>query len=588
MRRAGAPRSARRVSPSGDRARRCCGGGEVARLPLSSRRVFVCDRRSERLRGRRTGPGRARAGRTRIEDLLAEQCCEDGSSRFLRAAGRCGARPRPCCRTPTRPDQVRSRGLERVQARREPVHARSPGHRASSSSPRGPSGAPGRGPARPRSSEHARTVSTAYSGMPSARCTIAPRASAGSPGDEPVESAPSRPRRGVRGARRGPAAAAPQPRRSSASSGRASARTKIGVRRDRSSRWSTKSSRPVVGPLQVLEHQHHGVLREPLEEQAPRRRTDGSLVGRAASRRARGGASEAGHEEESSSGRRHSDRDDRSPTLSPAQPRNVVLGDAGAHPDHLGERPVRGAFAVGGQAPTVPADVSASPSTYFSNSHASRRLPTRRGRRPTTRRARRSAVAWKRSFTQRGARGRARRTAPPSPAERGPRRAGRDDAQRPPGRWGSGLALQLVVAASLVRDGRLGRPSGGLADQHRPGVAADCTREAVLTRSPATMPLALGPHGDGRLAGEDAGPGDRSEPVRRRARPPRRRGRGRPALPARRRPPGRPGSPHRHHGVADELLDGAAVPGHQAFRRLEVPRQELADLLPGRATPTGS
>ncbi|HET7137476.1 MAG TPA: hypothetical protein VFI04_03905 [Gaiellaceae bacterium] len=65
---------------------------------------------------------------------------------------------------------------------------------------------------------------------------------------------------------------APQVGRRSASSGRASVTTKIGWLRDHSSRYSTKSSRLLVGPLQVLEDHHDRVgVRQPLEEQTPRR-----------------------------------------------------------------------------------------------------------------------------------------------------------------------------------------------------------------------------------------------------------------------------------------------------------------------------
>ena len=55
--------------------------------------------------------------------------------------------------------------------------------------------------------------------------------------------------------------------------------------------------------------------------------------------------------------------------------RVVVLDDPGAHPHHLGERPVRDALAVGEAAAAVPPDVLGSPSMYLSNSHASRDLP---------------------------------------------------------------------------------------------------------------------------------------------------------------------------------------------------------------------
>ena len=53
----------------------------------------------------------------------------------------------------------------------------------------------------------------------------------------------------------------------------------------------------------------------------------------------------------------------------------VVLGDPGAHPHHLGERPECDAVAVAEAPAAVPKHVAASPSTYVSNSQASRDLP---------------------------------------------------------------------------------------------------------------------------------------------------------------------------------------------------------------------
>ena len=109
-----------------------------------------------------------------------------------------------------------------------------------------------------------------------------------------------------------------------------------------------------------------------------------------------------------------------------------------------------------------------------------------------------------------------------------------------------------------------------------PGGATDWRRLAVLTRSPATIPWLRGAEGDGGLAGQDAGacaerrfetghPVDELE-----GGPDRALGvilvRGR-------------GAPDRHHGVADELLDGAAVAGDDVAGGLEVAGQEVARLL---------
>ena len=47
-------------------------------------------------------------------------------------------------------------------------------------------------------------------------------------------------------------------------------------------------------------------------------------------------------------------------------------------------------------------------------------------------------------------------------------------------------------------------------------------------------------------------------------------------------------APHRHHRVADELLDRAAVQLDQALARLEVAGEQLAHCPRRRATPTSS
>ena len=55
------------------------------------------------------------------------------------------------------------------------------------------------------------------------------------------------------------------------------------------------------------------------------------------------------------------------------------------------------------------------------------------------------------------------------------------------------LALELVLPAVVVRDGRLRRALRRLSDEHGPGSAADWMRAAVLTMSPATMPCPSAP-----------------------------------------------------------------------------------------------
>ena len=110
-----------------------------------------------------------------------------------------------------------------------------------------------------------------------------------------------------------------------------------------------------------------------------------------------------------------------------------------------------------------------------------------------------------------------------------------------------GLALELVLADVAEGDRR---PRSGRASrwstQTVPGAAAVCTRAAVLTASPATIPSPVAPSGDRHLAGHDADAhrevghadvraerGDRRRP-----------GRGRRAPRAPRRPRARRGTPH--------------------------------------------
>ena len=139
-----------------------------------------------------------------------------------------------------------------------------------------------------------------------------------------------------------------------------------------------------------------------------------------------------------------------------------------------------------------------------------------------------------------------------------------------------GLPLQLVLACRFVGDRGLGRAPGRLADQHRPGLGGGLDPRGGVDQVAGDHPLAFGADRHGRLAGEHARPrreariellhcGDQVE-----------RGPDRPlgvVLVRDRRPP------HRHHGVADELLDGAAVQRDQPAAGLEVAGQQLTGVL---------
>ena len=122
-----------------------------------------------------------------------------------------------------------------------------------------------------------RTVSTAYSGTPSARARICSRSSLWEPGHEAVEQLASSPtpRAGRAESDVKLRCPAPQLGRCSRSSGRARHENEDRARlRDHSSRYSTNSSERRVGPLHVLEHENDGsVFGQPLEEERARRRT---------------------------------------------------------------------------------------------------------------------------------------------------------------------------------------------------------------------------------------------------------------------------------------------------------------------------
>ena len=144
-----------------------------------------------------------------------------------------------------------------------------------------------------------------------------------------------------------------------------------------------------------------------------------------------------------------------------------------------------------------------------------------------------------------------------------------------------GLALQRVHAGVVEPDGGRGQPMGRGVDQTVPRLAAACTRAAVFTASPATMPSPVAPgvtatspvttparSGQSGRADLDAERRDRGDEVERSPH-----GALGVALGRDRR------APHRHHRVADELLDHAAVPVDHRARGVEVARQQFADLL---------
>ena len=130
---------------------------------------------------------------------------------------------------------------------------------------------------------------------------------------------------------------------------------------------------------------------------------------------------------------------------------------------------------------------------YFSNSHPSRDLPTPAGPDTSTiRGTRRSAAAWNSSLTVRSSASRpvsgasrpSIRWAPPTPASTRVARQRTCGSALPFSRYDPASAnptappASRCVAASTSTD---------------PGSAADCTRAAVFTASPATIPSLTAP-----------------------------------------------------------------------------------------------
>ena len=459
-------------------------------------------------------------------------------------------------------ERAAPRGRGRRASRRA-ARAASPGRRAPrsarSAGTRRPRGRAGRGRAasarsrprragrlRPGRGSRARSSSGRPGTSPSSRASIASTA---------------------RAARARACVALPRPSRPALepASGRASASTKIGKLRDHSSRYSTKSSRPGVRPLDVLEDEHARPLRRPAARRRAARRRTGPAARRRATRRARAAARAAARSSAAPRDRGRAARR-RHASFGRAARARLVLADPGAHAHHLGERPVGDALAVGEAAAAVPPDLLDQAVHVLLELPGEARLADagdpgrpRRGAPCAPRR-----LPWKSSLTRRSSRSRPTNGGS-RPAERwAPPRRGQH-AQRAAERHRLGLPLQLVLARRLVRDRRLGRPLRRLADEHgararRPtGRGTRCSRGR---RRPS--------------------PGRRhrpSRPPRRSARPRARRERGvelghrgdeveRSAhralgvvLVRDRRPP------HRHHRVADELLDRAAVALDQPLRQ---------------------
>ena len=159
--------------------------------------------------------------------------------------------------------------------------------------------------------------------------------------------------------------------------------------------------------------------------------------------------------------------------------------------------------------------------------------------------------------------------------------AARDDAERAPEPGLAVLALELERACLLVGDRLVGCPAGRLADEHRARVGHGLDARGGVDEVSRDHSLARGAKGHCSLPGQDAGPCAQTLGpdvlAERRYR----------SHEVERGPDGplgvvfgdRRGAPDRHDGVPDELLDRAAVELDQAAAGVEVARQKLPNLL---------
>ena len=222
---------------------------------------------------------------------------------------------------------------------------------------------------------------------------------------------------------------------------------------------------------------------------------------------------------------------------------------------------------------------------YFRNSHARRLLPMPAGPMTDTRRARRLATGGVEQVLEQAqlvVAADERRLERPrcGCARHAPRRR----AARARPATGAVLPLSICSPAALERDGAAAARIVASPTRTVPGGATDWSRLAVLTMSPATMPWPIAPRVTAAspvstparawIAGPSAADG--VDEVERGADG----ALGVVLVGDRRAPDG-------HHGVADELLDRAAVALDDLARQVEVARQELAHVLGSRSSAKG-
>ena len=356
----------------------------------------------------------------------------------------------------------------------------------------------------------------------------------------------------------------PVPRlgRRSTSSERAKPKTSTGRSRTQSTRCSRKSRSPSSASCRSSTSSRTGLAPgESLEEASPA----GEQL-RPGQLRAGGGQAEEGREpggHEDTVGLVVEQSGQRGGELVLDLAAVVVLADAEAGADDLGQRPERGVLAEGGASAAVPVDVLGQPVDVLLQLPPQPRLADT-GRTGDQHQARASLVLGRVQHVLQEAEldgspdeGRLQAVRALGAAD------ARDDLAGLPQRLRLGLALQLDVAVQVELDGQPGQPPRGGVDQDRAGRRRRLHPRGGVDGVAGDHRLALGAHGGRHRAGHHAGP-------RREARG-RDRGsqvgnlgdelHGRPDRTLGVALDGHGSAPDRHHRVADELLDRAAVPG---------------------------
>ena len=152
----------------------------------------------------------------------------------------------------------------------------------------------------------------------------------------------------------------------------------------------------------------------------------------------------------------------------------------------------------------------------------------------------------------------------------------RNDPYGPPGRYGSGLALEVLLVDRFERNRDAGRPLGGLADQHGAGRRGGLQTGRGVDEVARHHPLTSRAERHGGLAGQDPSPclEPRTQPMD--GVDELERGSDR-SLGIVLVGDGR--APQGHDSVADEFLDDPTVALDHLAREIEIARQQLADVL---------